>query len=184
MAAWEYCEMRTCPTVETDRLRLRPLEENDLDRYHEIHSTSEVRASLHIPDTFSIDDAWNQMAAQRGQWALRGSGQWAVELKNTGEMIGRAGTHRPQRSDWPGIECGWTFDPAFWGHGYATEAGQATVEWAFEHHDVDELFSVILPANVASQAVARRLGFSLLEERVMSFFPASPHGIWVLPRPQ
>lgn len=176
--------MPTCPTIESQRLRLRPLEEADLARYFEIHSTPEVRASLHIPDTFTIDDAWAQMAAHRGQWALRGSGQWAVELKSTGEMIGRAGTHRPERSDWPGLECGWTFDPAFWGSGFATEAGQATVDWAFANHDDDRLVSVILPANTPSQSVARRLGFTLLEERTMSFFPSSPHGIWVLPRPQ
>ncbi len=176
--------MIDCPTVETARLLLRPLEEADLDRYYEIHSTPEVRSSLHTPESFSRDDAWAQMAAQRGQWALRHSGQWAVERKDTGEMIGRAGTHRPQRSNWPGLECGWTFDPAHWGHGYATEAGRAAVEWAFANHDDDRLFSVILPGNTPSQAVATRLGFTLLEERVLEFFPSEAHGIWVLPRPQ
>lgn len=175
--------MPDCPVVETERLVLRPLVESDLDRYFEIHDHPAVRASLHLPDSFSLDDAWAQMASMRGQWALRGSGQWAVERRDTGEMIGRAGTHRPQRHDWPGLECGWTFDPAHWGHGYATEAGRATVEWAFANHDDERLFSVILPANAASQGVARRLGFRLLEERVLTFFPAAPHGIWVLERP-
>ena len=174
--------MHDCPTVETERLLLRPLEEGDLERYHAIHATPEVRASLHIPDSFHRDDAWAQMAHHRGQWALRNSGQWAVELKATGALIGRAGTHRPERADWPGLECGWTFDPAHWGHGYATEAGRATVEWAFANHDDDRLVSVILPANIASQNVAIRLGFTLHEERTLTFFPSSPHGIWVLPR--
>jgi len=184
MAPCKDGEMPDCPTVETERLFLRPFRESDLDRYFAIHSTPEVRASLHTPDSFSRDDAWAQMAAHRGQWALRGTGQWAIELKTTGEMIGRAGTHRPERADWPGIECGWTFDPAHWGKGYATEAGRATVEWAFAAHDVDRLFSVILPANQPSQAVAERLGFTPLEERTLAFFPTAPHGIWVLPRPQ
>ncbi len=49
--------------------------------------------------------------------------------------------------------------------------------------DVDELVSVILPENTASQAVARRLGFALREEKVLTFFPAMAHGIWALPRP-
>jgi RimJ/RimL family protein N-acetyltransferase len=175
--------MTNCPTVETDRLTLRPLTENDLDRYLAIHSTPEVRASLHLPETLDREAAWAQMASQRGQWALRGSGQWGVELRATGELIGRAGTHRPERADWPGLECGWTFDPAHWGHGYATEAGRATVDWAFANHDDDRLFSVILPENTASQAVARRLGFTLLEERTLAFFPSSPHGIWTIARP-
>lgn len=178
------CEMPECPTVETDRLILRPFTEADLDRYFEIHNTVEVRPSLHIANEFDRDAAWAQMAHHRGQWALRGSGQWAVELKTTGEMVGRAGTHRPERVDWPGLECGWSFDPAHWGRGYATEASQATVDWAFANHNVDQLVSVILPTNAASQAVAARVGFTRHEERILAFFPSAPHGIWVLPRPQ
>ncbi len=54
---------------------------------------------------------------------------------------------------------------------------------AFSHDDLDayfDLFSCILPENSRSQAVAKRLGFSLLEERVLSHFPQMPHGIWFL----
>lgn len=175
--------MHVCPTVETDRLLLRPFTEADVERYFQIHDTPEVRASLHIADGFDREAAWFQVAGWLGQWALRNSGQWAVELKETGEVIGRAGTHWPARADWPGLECGWSFDPAYWGHGYATEAGRATVDWAWANHDVDRLVSVILPTNNASQGVARRLGFTLREERTLSFFPQAPHGIWGLDRP-
>lgn len=184
MVACEHGEMYDCPTVETERLVLRPFTEDDLERYHAIHATVEVRTTLHIPESFSHEDAWSQMAGQLGQWALRNSGQWAMELKSTGQMIGRAGTHRPERSDWPGLECGWTLDPEHWGHGYATEAGRASVEWAFANHDDERLVSVILPSNTPSQGVASRLGFTLLEERILAFLPGTPLGIWVLPRPQ
>lgn len=180
---WDHDGVHSCPTVETERLLLRPFRDDDLARYTEIHATPEVRASLYLPADYGPEQAWLEMARWLGQWALRGSGQWAVELKATGELVGRAGTHRPERHDWPGLECGWTFDPAHWGHGYATEAGRATVEWAFANHDVDELVSCILPSNEPSQAVARRLGFRLREEKVLAFFPQAAHGIWVLPRP-
>lgn len=176
--------MFRCPTITTERLTLRPFAEDDLDRFFAIHDAPEVRTSLHTAAAYSRQDAWAQMASFLGQWTLRNSGQWAVELTETGELIGRAGTHRPERHDWPGLECGWTFDPAHWGAGYATEAARATVDWAFANHAVDELVSVILPDNMPSQAVALRLGFSLREERVLAFFPSHAHGIWVLPRPQ
>ena len=42
---------------------------------------------------------------------------------------------------------------------------------------------MILPENTASQAVARRLGFVLSEERTLPHFPQQPHGIWRLTRP-
>ena len=173
----------TAPTIETERLVLRAFTEDDLEAYFRIHDTAEVRRSLHLPDHFDRSLAWVQLAMWTGQWELRGTGQWAVERKDTGELIGRAGTHRPERVDWPGLEVGWTFHPDQWGHGFATEAGRASVDWAFANHPVDELVSCILPENAPSQAVARRLGFTLREEKILMFFPSMPHGIWVLPRP-
>jgi len=171
-----------CPTVETDRLILRPFRESDLDAYTALLQAPEVRVSLHLPDDIGREQAWQQIAMWLGQWELRGTGQWALEEKSSGAFVGRAGTHRPERADWPGVEVGWTLHPDHWGKGYATEAGKASVDYAFAHHDVDALYSIILPENRASQAVARRLGFEPWEERVLSFFPSMPHVIWRLRR--
>jgi RimJ/RimL family protein N-acetyltransferase len=172
----------SCPTIETNRLILRPFHESDLDAYTALLQTPEVRASLHLPDDIGREQAWQHMATWLGQWELRGTGQWALEEKCSGALVGRAGTHRPERADWPGIEVGWTLHPEHWGKGYATEAGAASVAYAFAHHDVDALYSVILEENRASQAVARRLGFEPWEERVLSFFPSMAHVIWRLTR--
>ena len=174
--------MGRCPTIETDRLLLRPFREDDTDAYTAVLRAPEVRASLHLPDDVGRFDAWIGMAQQLGQWELRGTGQWALEEMATGAFVGRAGTHNPARDDWPGIEVGWALHPVHWGKGYATEAGAAAVAYAFAHHEVDALYSVILPENLASQAVARRLGFAPWEERVLSHLPSLPHMVWRLTR--
>jgi [ribosomal protein S5]-alanine N-acetyltransferase len=175
--------MGRCPTVETERLVLRPFREDDLDAYTAVLTTPEVRRSLHMADDFGPFDAWSQMAIWLGQWELRGTGQWAVEERSTGRLIGRAGTHWPPRHDWPGVEIGWVLHPDVWGRGYATEAGAAAIDHAFAWFpDLDAVVSVILPENQRSQAVARRLGFELVEERPLSHFPARAHGIWRLDR--
>jgi len=173
--------MTACPTLLTERLILRPMEESDLDAYTEMLATPEVGAALHLSGV-SRSDAWLGMAQWRGQWELRGSGQFAVEERSTGSFVGRAGLNRPERDDWPGLEVGWALHPGWWGRGYATEAGAASLAYAFDVMGVPEAFSVILPENVASQAVARRLGLSLVEERVLSSYPAAPHGIWRIDR--
>jgi RimJ/RimL family protein N-acetyltransferase len=49
---------------------------------------------------------------------------------------------------------------------------------------LSEVFSVILPENIRSEAVARRLGLSLVDQRVLSSFPSEPHGIWRIGRQQ
>lgn len=174
--------MGNCPTLETERLRMRPFRESDIASYQAVLATPQVRASLHLPPEITREYAWLQAAAFLGQWELRNHGQWALEEKATATLVGRAGAHRPERDDWPGIEIGWVLHPDHWGKGYATEAGAAAIEWVFANHDVDAVFSMILPENTASQAVARRLGFELTETRVFAFFRAKPHGLWRLNR--
>tara|TARA_B100000676_G_C18024179_1_gene814547 strand:- start:1119 stop:1646 length:528 start_codon:yes stop_codon:yes gene_type:complete len=172
--------MSACPTLETENLILRPFKDEDVDDYFGVLDSPEVRRWLHIPESLDRSDAWQQMAWFVGQWELRGTGHWALEEKKSGQFVGRAGLHRPERHDWPGVEVGWLLHPDYWGRGYATEAGVEAVRYGFEELQVDKLFSCILPENHRSQAVAKRLGFEFLEERVLAFFPKLPHGIWVL----
>jgi RimJ/RimL family protein N-acetyltransferase len=172
--------MTACPTLVTDRLILRPFEESDLDDYLAMMGSPEVRRSLRVLDGYDRYDAWLEMAQWRGQWELRGSGHFALEERASGRFVGRAGLHRPEREDWPGLEVGWTLDRRYWGDGYATEAGAGAVAYAVEVMGEDELYSTILPDNAASQAVAARLGFVLVDERVLSGYPAGVHGIWRL----
>ncbi|WP_323183653.1 GNAT family N-acetyltransferase [Streptomyces prunicolor] len=61
------------------------------------------------------------------QWTERGL--CAVELKDGGEFIGRAGLNYWQPFD--EVEVGWTLKAEAWGHGYATEAARACLEWGF-----------------------------------------------------
>jgi len=172
-----------CPTLTTERLVLRPFRDDDADALFAVLDTPEVRRLLHLPDRYGLDDAWHLMAMFVGQWELRGTGSWALEERATGVFVGRAGLHLPKRDGWPGLEVGWTLHPDQWGKGYATEAGAESMRYAFDElrigdEPVDQLYSCILPDNLASQAVARRLGMKLLEERVLPFFPSAPHGIW------
>lgn len=172
--------MTACPTLTTERLVLRPFEESDLEDMLAVRSHPEVRRSLRLPPSYSRADTWRAMALWRGQWELRGSGHWAVVAD--GAFVGHVGLHRPEYPDWPGLEVGWTVHPDRWGQGFATEAGRRSVAYAFEEVGVDEVVSVILPENRRSQAVARRLGLAWSEDRVLSFFPSEPHGIWRLSR--
>jgi [ribosomal protein S5]-alanine N-acetyltransferase len=174
--------MTACPTLLTERLVLRPLEESDLDAYTELLDAPEVRRALHLTGPSTRREAWLGMAQWRGQWELRGSGQFAVEERATGRFVGRAGLHRPEQDDWPGLEVGWALHPTWWGRGYATEAGAASLAYAFDVMGVDEAFSLILPENLRSRAVAGRLGLTLVEERVLASYPAAAHGIWRIDR--
>jgi len=159
---------------------MRPFRDEDLNSYAAMLGTPELRESLRLPDHKGRPEAWFEMASWLGQWELRGTGHWALEEKESGTFIGRAGLHNPERDGWPGVEVGWALHPDKWGLGYATEAGEESIRYAFEDLDEDCLFSTILPGNYPSLAVAERLGFVFVGLKILSHYPEEPHGIWAL----
>ena len=107
----------------------------------------------------TLQETWRAVAGWIGHWALRGYGNWAIEERERGTLIGRAGIINP--ADWPGPEVGYVLGRDYWGHGYATEAARAAMDWGFATIGFDRLISLIDPANAASIAVAERLGETL-----------------------
>ena len=174
--------MSACPTLTTERLVLRPFRAGDLHPLFDAMTTDGVRSALHVPDDFTLGNAWVTMTSFAGLWELRGLGQWALEERGTGRFVGRAGLYWRAEPEWPGVEVGWMLDPAAWGNGYATEAGARAVRYGFEEVGEDTLYSVILPGNTRSEAVGRRLGFTPYDERVLPHFPSRTHVIWRLDR--
>jgi RimJ/RimL family protein N-acetyltransferase len=57
-------------------------------------------------------------------------------------------------------EIGWALRRPFWGQGLASEGAAAAVRSAFAHAGLDEVISLINPANARSVSVAERLGMS------------------------
>ncbi|MFF8281683.1 GNAT family N-acetyltransferase [Streptomyces albus] len=143
------------PLLETERLVLRPLTADDLDRFVDLHADPEV--TRFVP-AYTHEQARQRLAEIERQWAERGHGVCAVELKETGAFLGRCGLNHWEVFD--EVEAGWTFRRSAWGHGYATEAARACLEWGFAALDVPYFTAMIDPANTASAKVAARLGFT------------------------
>jgi RimJ/RimL family protein N-acetyltransferase len=181
-ARWLTGVVSACPTLHTERLLLRPFRSEDVEALHAVMTTPEVRASLHLPPDFSVGDTWRTLISFAGLWDLKGLGQWALEERTTGRFVGRAGLYWRPEDDWPGVEVGWMLDPARWGTGFATEAGARAVRYGFEVLGEHTLFSVILPENTRSAAVARRLGYRPGGMRRLSNFPELAHMVWRLDR--
>jgi RimJ/RimL family protein N-acetyltransferase len=143
------------PRLETERLILRGLTADDFDALAAFMADPDVARYL-TGEPLSRADAWRGLAVALGHWQLRGYGVWAVERKTDGAFMGRVGMINPE--GWPGLEIGWTLGQPYWGHGYATEAARAAMDYAFVTQPVGRLISCIDPDNAGSQAVARRLG--------------------------
>jgi RimJ/RimL family protein N-acetyltransferase len=142
--------------LETPRLLLRQFKESDLDLYAGMCADQEVMRYIGEGRALTRAESWRNMAGILGHWQLRGYGLWAIEEKVSGSLIGRAGFFNPE--GWPGFELGWLLSRQHWGHGFATEAARAALDFAFTRLDQPRVISLIRPGNHRSIRVAERIG--------------------------
>lgn len=146
------------PTLETPRLILRPTSMEDLDGFAAMMADPET--ARFIGGVMPREQVWRGVCTMGGSWALVGFGMFSVLEKATGRWVGRVGPWKPE--GWPGPEIGWGLLREAWGKGYAVEASEASMAWAFEHLGWTEVIHSIAPDNIPSQKVAKRLGSRLI----------------------
>jgi RimJ/RimL family protein N-acetyltransferase len=153
----------TVPVLETARLRLRAWRAEDLEPLARLNA--DPLAMRHMGQgPMSLDETQAQLERFRTHWEKHGFGLWAVEEKTTGAFLGRIGLS--YHIVWPDDrEVGWFLDPRVWGHGLATEGGEAAVSYGFETLGADRLVSICIEENHASRRVMEKLGFTYLTTR-------------------
>jgi RimJ/RimL family protein N-acetyltransferase len=141
----------TVPGCSTARLLLRELRMSDFATY--VAHVGEL-----APGAGEVDrrQAWRLFASAAGCWLLTGAGWWAIELRETKELAGIVGAF--YREGFPDLEVGWALISRFRDRGIATEAAEAALAFAFEVRQVKRVVAHIDAGNLASQAVARKLG--------------------------
>lgn len=151
------------PTIETERLILRPPQAEDFEPWAAFAGDEEAARFLGGAQPRPV--AWRGMCTMTGSWTVAGFGMFSVIEKASGRWVGRLGPWSPE--GWPGTEVGWGISREVWGRGYAPEGATAAIDWAFDHLGWTEVIHTIDPGNVASQAVARRLGSTILRQAVL-----------------
>jgi RimJ/RimL family protein N-acetyltransferase len=147
----------------TPRLVLRTFRRDDLSLYAALNADPEVVRYLGgVPLTREYSDdiaGWAQ-----GLYTRERIGLLAVERREDGVFLGMCGLHH--LGSFPDdIEVAWRFAREHWGHGYATEAATAWVDYGFDALGLPRIISVADPPNVRSIAVMRRLGMEFDHER-------------------
>ena len=146
------------PTIETERLILRPPAAEDFDGFAAFHTDAETMT--HLGGVVSAPVAWRNMRGMAGAWALDGFSMFSVIEKASGAWIGRIGPIHPH--GWPDREVGWGLLSKYWGKGYATEAAVASMDFAFDTLGWDKVIHTIDPLNFGSAKVAKALGSRVL----------------------
>lgn len=86
---------------------------------------------------------------------------WAIQLRNTGRVIGSIGLHNDRLRDEVGAKMlGYVLGKSYWGQGYTTEAARAVLAFAFETANLQLVSVYHFPANAASRRVIEKCGFT------------------------
>ncbi len=147
--------------IETARLSIRLPEERDAEPYLAIHSDPDV--TRWMDDSVrprSLDEERERIEGRRGLQDQHGFTMWAVEEKETGELVGAAGLFHVEGVG-PDVEVAYRFAKDRWGRGYATEAARACIAFGFEEVGLDRIVGLVVPENVASARVLEKCGLTL-----------------------
>lgn len=144
-------------TLESARVRLRQWHVLDRAPFARLNADPCVMryypAPLESAESDALADKCAALIAQHG-W-----GFWACELKSSYTFLGFVGLHRVEGLPFsPAIEIGWRLAHDHWGQGYATEAAQTAMTFAFEQLNTPEVVSFAVVDNRRSRAVMERLG--------------------------
>ena len=144
--------------LETSRLRLREMQPDDIDFVAMMLADPEVMR--YYPHPLSRVEAEGWLERQRHRYADDGHGLWLVEHRETGAPVGQVGLAMQEVEGRRRPEVGWLLHRPYWGHGYATEAGLAVRDAAFQRWRYPGIISLIRPVNEPSCRVAERVGLS------------------------
>jgi len=143
----------TTPTIETARLRLRPLSFADADEVRRLADDPRVSGpTARIPQPFELSDAIEWID---GRVRSLDRLAWAIELRENGALTGAVGLVVDQEAHaaldyWIGAE--------HWGRGIATEAARAALHHGFITLGLEEIVALHLAHNGASGRVLAKCG--------------------------
>ena len=143
------------PEIETDRLLLRMFREDDLGDLSLIYGDPDVMRHLSgHPLTTEETAGWLNYFLTG--WENYGFGWWAVVLKESGELIGHCGLQFIHVT--PEVEVTYGLAKAYWRLGLASEAARACLRYGFEQLNLDRIYALADPGNIASHRVMERVG--------------------------
>lgn len=153
--------------IETERLILREILPKDIDGLFQLDSDPEVHRYLGnkpVTDKNQIVEVINFI---RQQYIDNGIGRWAIIDKNTNQFIGWAGlkfvkdlTNNHKNY----YDLGYRLIKKYWGQGIATETAIASLNYAFDKLNADEVYAMADCENDGSNKILRKIGLNFIEK--------------------
>lgn len=147
--------------MESERLRLRPLDAPDLAAVHALWTEPDIRRYLWDNRTLALEDVGEIIAESNRLREESGAGLWVVERRNAPGMVGFGGYWYFGEPAELRILFG--LKPEHWGMGLATELASCLIRYGFENLELERITGATHRANVSSQRVMEKAGMRFSE---------------------
>ncbi|OIQ37546.1 MAG: GNAT family N-acetyltransferase [Roseobacter sp. MedPE-SW] len=152
----------TAPTLESDRLILRPHRVGDFDDVVALWADPAVVKYIGGKPN-SREQSWARLLRYMGHWQAMCFGYWAVCDRDSGAFLGEVGFANYRRAVTPPLpdvpEAGWVLATQAHGRGIASEAVACIHHWADQTQDWSQTVAIFAPEHAASQQVAAKQGY-------------------------
>ncbi len=147
----------------TERLIIRETVESDVDSFVKIYA--EPGMTDYTDPLYDADSEKKYIREYRDKvYAVQGFGIWTVILKETGEIIGRAGL--TSRAGFNGVEVGFVIGRKWQNRGLATEAVKAVTEFGMKELRFNPVYALVSEGNAPSEKVLCKCGFTFKHKTV------------------
>ena len=153
--------------LETKRCILRDFNKNDAQNLFDLDSDPEVHIYLGNKPLKNIEEVHPILEHLLNQKIELGTARLAVINKDNQEFIGWAGIKlitEPINNMVNFYELGYRFKKEYWGKGYATETGLASLDYGFNTLKAEKIAAFVDIENKVSQHVLEKLGFKKLNQ--------------------
>jgi RimJ/RimL family protein N-acetyltransferase/catechol 2,3-dioxygenase-like lactoylglutathione lyase family enzyme len=131
-----------------------------------------------LPGTFLVKNNEEALAKIQQRVELfkkRGLGKLLLLKKDTGEFVGTSGLEPYLLEEKEEVELGYRLCLKHWGHGYATEAARAILDYGFNRLKLSKVLAFAVPQNDPSIRILQKLGFRYLRDFVHAELPHKLH---------
>lgn len=151
------------PILETERLLLRPVKEDDVTAIFNCWMQDEdVSRYMCWKASSDINEAKEFVSFELGNLENDGWNRWIIELKEIGEIIGTCLIfYNDEEDNW---DISYNLGKKYWGKGYTSEAMKQVMAYAKDILGIQECIAVHAVENPASGRVIEKLGFRYEKE--------------------
>ncbi|KFF04415.1 GNAT family N-acetyltransferase [Flavobacterium reichenbachii] len=146
------------PVIETERLLLRRITNDDVKEVFELRSNPETMKYIPRPLVKNDQEALDHIAMIEDKINTNTGINWGITIKNDPKLLGIIGYYRLQPENYR-AEIGYMLLPDFHGKGIIPEAVNRLIKYGFEDLKLHSIEAVIDPGNIGSEKVLQKCGF-------------------------